>query len=220
MTEQKSPLYIFVDESGNFDFTNKGTNHFVLGAFATYDPIQSATNLLKLKYALLREGYDITQFHAAEDKQIIRDLVFKSIDSIPLSMSHVIYGNKHLLAPNLQTDQGIYSLFGRAMIRFYRNGLNIDRTSSIIIIFDQALPAKKRGYLAGILKPELKELGIPFRIYFHKMSTDFNGQIADYISWAKYVELERSETRPWNFLQASSRPTDFDIFRRSTRSYY
>jgi hypothetical protein len=29
---------------------------------------------------------------------------------------------------------------------------------------------------------------------------DFNGQIADYIAWAHYVNLERGEVRPTNAL--------------------
>lgn len=32
-------LYLFIDESGNFDFSPKGTKYFVLTALATFDPL-------------------------------------------------------------------------------------------------------------------------------------------------------------------------------------
>jgi len=213
MTDQKLPFYIFIDESGNFDFTSKGTKHFVLGAYATFQPAESALSLLRLKYELLNKGVDNPEFHASYDKQAVRDRVFETINKIPMFKPHVIYGNKELLVTRLRSDQGIYTLFRRAMIRFYCASIDTSVTSNVVVIFDQALTKTKQGILAGVLKPELKKLGIPFGLYFHRMSTEYNGQIADYISWSKYVSLERNEPRPWAALQLGCRPTDFNIFQ-------
>lgn len=69
-------------------------------------------------------------------------------------------------------------------------------------------------------KPELKGLRKPFRIYFHQMQADANGQFADYICWPKYVELERGENRPWQAIQQTLRPTIFNIFRTDQTHYY
>ena len=79
MTDQKLPFYIFIDESGNFDFTSKGTKHFVLGAYATFQPAESALSLLRLKYELLNKGVDNPEFHASYDKQAVRDRDRKSV---------------------------------------------------------------------------------------------------------------------------------------------
>jgi hypothetical protein len=35
-------LFIFIDESGNFDFSDKGTDHFVMACVATLSPLDSA----------------------------------------------------------------------------------------------------------------------------------------------------------------------------------
>lgn len=70
------------------------------------------------------------------------------------------------------------------------------------------------------VKPELKANKKPFRIYFHQMKTDANGQIADYICWAKYVELERNEPRPWVAIASSLKPTEFDIIQSGYKPYY
>jgi hypothetical protein len=37
---------------------------------------------------------------------------------------------------------------------------------------------------------------MPYRIYFQSVNYDFNGQVADYVSWSHYVALERAEMRP------------------------
>lgn len=90
-------LFIFIDESGNFDFTPSGTSHFVLGGVATTSPASSAKEFLTLKYRLLKEGNDVSEFHASEDRQIIRDQVFPVINSMPEINAHVIYGDKHFV---------------------------------------------------------------------------------------------------------------------------
>jgi len=51
-------LYIFIDESGNFDFTKKGTKYFILTGFATFNPVINREKLLELKYDLCARGYD------------------------------------------------------------------------------------------------------------------------------------------------------------------
>ena len=109
-------LYLFLDESGNFDFPPSGTSHFVLGGVATTSPASSAKEFLTLKYRLLKEGNDVSEFHASEDRQFIRNQVFPVINSMTEINAHVIYGDKHFLATSLQSPSGIYSLYGKAMI--------------------------------------------------------------------------------------------------------
>jgi hypothetical protein len=46
-------LFIFIDESGNFDFSDKGTDHFVMACVATLSPLDSARALDELIYQLL-----------------------------------------------------------------------------------------------------------------------------------------------------------------------
>jgi len=50
-------LYVFIDESGNMDFSDKGTKHFVLAALTTLQPLVSSSALQSLKYSLLKENF-------------------------------------------------------------------------------------------------------------------------------------------------------------------
>jgi hypothetical protein len=213
-------LFVFIDESGNFDFSNLGTAHFVMASVMATLPLESASRLNALKYELLTEGVDVSDFHASEDKQSIRDRVFPIIDSLEGVRVHVIFGDKHFLPPNLQSPEGLYGLFGKAIVKFAFRSYSVDSFSQVVIVFDQALSKKKQGAFMAAVKPELKAIRKPFRIYFHQMKTDANGQIADYICWAKFVELERNEMRPWSAITTRLRPTSFNIFHNGHTQYY
>lgn len=67
------------------------------------------------------------------------------------------------------------------------------------------------------IKPDLKASGRPFRIYFQQMSTDLNGQIADYVAWARYVGVSRDEHRPWAALRRAG-AAEFDAFSAGSAS--
>ena len=73
-------LYIFLDEGGNFDFSPKGTNHFTFTSVAKERPFELHRQLSELKYDLLEEGTQIEYFHAAEDRQAVRDRVLEIIE--------------------------------------------------------------------------------------------------------------------------------------------
>ena len=213
-------LFLFIDESGNFDFSDSGTTHFVMACVAALAPLESAGKLNSLKYNLLSEGYDISSFHATEDRQFVRDRVFPLIDGLRNIRAHVIYGDKHSAAPSLHSAENLYALFGKAIMKFALLDFGKDKYHQIVVIFDQSLTKKKQGAFMAAVKPELKGLGKPFRIYFHQMKTDANGQIADYICWAKYVVLERNENRPWDSIQQTLKPTSSNIFRYDCTRYY
>ena len=75
-------LFLFIDESGNFDFSPKGTKYFVLTCLSSFKPIEDRQKLLQLRYDLLADSTDQEFFHATEDKQIVRDKVFEIIKSL------------------------------------------------------------------------------------------------------------------------------------------
>jgi hypothetical protein len=211
-TLEEQTLYIFIDESGNFDFSSSGTTYFVMAALSALRPVASASVLHQLRYAWLASGEDISSFHASEDKQAVRDSVFKSLKDLRNLNAHVIYGEKKLTMNKLQNIGDFYILFAESLISHMLKIYNTDEYQKVVIILDQALPKRKENLFLQSVKPELKRLGKPFYIYFQRMVSDANGQIADYVAWAKYVQLTRNEVRPWNALSESISPTEFDIF--------
>jgi hypothetical protein len=73
-------LYLFVDESGNLDFSPSGTPYYGFGALSTRDPAAIEYALSTLKYELVSEGGEpLERFHATDDRQAVRDRVFEAL---------------------------------------------------------------------------------------------------------------------------------------------
>jgi hypothetical protein len=212
-------LFIFLDESGNLDFSKKGTAHFVLAAITALQPIQSSTVLQNLKYRLLSEGEDTQHFHASEDKQSIRDEVFNVINSLTNIHVNYIHAEKCKAHPAVRDTSDFYGLLGKTLLTYLLKSYRATQFDQVIVIFDKALTKKEQNKFLKTIKPQLKLLGKPYRIYFHQTLSDFNGQIADYAAWAKYVSLERSEDRPLRAIE-NIKVTSFDIFKNGTTKYY
>lgn len=216
-----SYLYVFIDESGNLDFSSKGTRHFVLAAVTARTPLESSKVLQELKYDLLARGSggdEYENFHASEDKQIVRDQVLNNIKTLTNLKINYIFADKRKTHPKYHNDS-FYSLLGSALVKYLLKVHSASPYEKVIIVFDQALTKKERNNFLKAVKPELKEIGTPYAIYFHRTMSDFNGQIADYCAWAKYVSLERGEERPLVAIEQIPKD-EFDIFAAGTTYYY
>ena len=197
-------VYVFIDESGNFDFSPKGTRHFVLSAVISSDPVHSSHVLQRLKYKLLAEhtgGKIFQHFHATEDQQCIRDRVFDTIRNLGKNLQiFSLFVEKRLLLPQYHTPAELYALIGGTLISGIFEVLK-KTPKKIILIFDKALKEKEQAAFFKIVKPKLKHSKIPYAIYFHHTFSDFNGQIADYTAWAKFRSLESEDHRSLQFLK-------------------
>lgn len=72
-----------------------------------------------------------------------------------------------------------------------------------IMIFDQTITGGHRETLRRDLSSLFESRALHLTVMFHPLNTDFNGQIADYIAWAKFRELERSDIDPWVLISKS-----------------
>lgn len=138
-----------------------------------------------------------------------------------LSGIHVnyIHAEKCKTHPSIQSKADFYGLLGKTLLTYLLKGYRAAQYDQVVIIFDKALTKKEQNRFLKTIKPQLKALGKPYQIYFHQTLSDFNGQVADYAAWAKYVSLERSENRPLQAL-GNIKSTSFDIFQNGKTKYY
>ena len=202
-------LYIYLDESGNFDFTDKGTPFLLLCAMTTTQPATTQQPLQELKYKLLEDGTDIEGFHATEDEQRVRDLVFKSIGGLDGIGFHYAYIDKKRLSADQKNDALIYELLSKKILDHCLSLEIAIEADKIIVIFDKVFNARGQKKQKALIKPVLAATGKPYWLYFHRIMLDFNAQIADYGAWALYVKLSRNEKRPMMELEVFQ-PTILD----------
>jgi hypothetical protein len=229
------PLYIFLDESGNLDFSTKGSRFWSLTALCTSDPAKGRNTFLSLHYELAAQGSGIEHFHATEDKQAVRDLMFDKIIELEDGCEvHTVLAEKRKAHPSLykssrmvkgkpkevSQETKFYSLVCRILLKFIMNRGAFREASSFVIVLSSIFNKEKHAQIEGALKTALKGLtSKPFWIYFRANKSDINCQIADYCGWAIYVAWERSERRPLDKIGKIAK-SQFDLFRIGTRIFY
>ena len=215
MSKIRRTLYIYLDESGNLDFTEKGTEYFVLSAMMTFNPAESQRSLQTLKYDLLERGVDAEFFHASPDMQEVRNEVFRAINQSVNLKFNFVYANKRTMPVSQQNSIDLYSETAQVVLRSCLNNRSVNsKTEKVIVIFDKTLTNKENSALQKSMKPFLKATNKPFYLYFHQVKSDFNAQIADYACWALYRGLEAGDKRAFSEIKNFPH-TIVEVFQKS-----
>jgi hypothetical protein len=237
--EERKTLFIFLDESGNLDFSPKGSRFWSLTALCTFEPVHGRESLLHLRYGLADEGIGLECFHAAEDKQEIRDRVFECIHLMPDKFQvHAIIAEKRKTHPSLyrrhilkksgkklgmklvRDESPFYDRVCRVLLRYIFDLPRFSYAEKIVVVLSSIFNKEKHSAIEGTLKSYLKECTKkPFAIYFHQNKADLNCQIADYCGWAIAIKWERQEFRSYKLVAPRVR-SEFEIFRTGTKYFY
>ena len=68
--------YIFLDEAGNFDFSDSGTRYFTLASVSARRPFEWASRFDEFKHDCIERGIGIEYFHCYNDSRRVRGSVF------------------------------------------------------------------------------------------------------------------------------------------------
>ncbi|WP_353107921.1 DUF3800 domain-containing protein [Gordonia sp. (in: high G+C Gram-positive bacteria)] len=216
--ETEKTLYVFMDESGDMTFDKKGSQHFVLSAVVTDDPCISASVIQELKYEQMSKGSEHFEFHATENSVGTRKRVAATISTLSTIRVHSLWIDKAYTHHSKQSKVALFSLFGSAMGRYL--GLSLgDQYTQIIMVFDSVLTKKEQGAFKQAVIPNLKKIDVKFRLLFHPVKSELNGQIADYFSWSLYRHLEVDDPEPRARL-AKIPWTDFNLFQSGHTQYW
>ena len=77
-------MYIFLDEGGNLDFSGSGTKYFTFTSLSKERPFKEYKAMNDLKYDLIELETEIEYFHASEDRQAVRNRLFRVCILMPL----------------------------------------------------------------------------------------------------------------------------------------
>jgi len=221
-------LFIFVDEAGNFDFLKTGTKFFIITSSTTTDPHYLRENLLKLKYEFWLNGLNLEYFHASEDKNNVREEVFKFINSIKKNIqidSVIVQKNKtnpklYINEKSKEKGLNIYQLSLKCLLKYIFNRYKISEINKIIIILSSIFEKSKRELILKTIKKFLKEnFKIPFEIYFFDSKSDLNCQIIDYINWSIYRKWESNDLKYYDYIKEMIK-SEFEIFKKGENLYY
>ena len=217
-------LYVFVDVSGNYDFSATGTKYIVLTSVMCTDICPGVLELYKLKHNMIDQGVDIEYFHAAEDRQVVRNGVFNVIAGLTGLRIDSVVVDKRKTAPNIRPRNIFYPKMVEYLLRypFDSRGIDVGSFDKVFIFMDRegSRSSEKNALVKAVKLSLSRHLGkVPYVICMHSSISHYYLQIVDYCSWAIYVKHERQECRPYINIQ-SLITSEFAIFAQVDVTWY
>ena len=190
--------YIFLDEAGNFDFSDKGTRYFTLASVSARRPFDWVSPLDEFKHDCIERGIGIEYFHCYNDSRRVRSSVFDLIES----------SSADLNVDYLVVDKSKVSPFLRDQSRFYPEMLGLllslvipveaesGETDEIIVITDTIPVNRRRRAVEKTVQTTLVRMLPPrtrYRLLHHQSRSHYGLQVADYCCWAVFRKWESKD---------------------------
>jgi len=215
-------LYVFLDEAGDFNFSATGTRFFTLTTVCRARPFTWDTPLLSLKYDLIEAGFDIECFHAAEDRQVVRDQVFDIVGQY-LAGTRIdsLIVEKPKTGPALQVVGEFYPRMIGYLLRYVLRAANLAGCNEVIAITDTIPLRRKRQAIEKAIKVSLAAMlpkGTKYAMLHHASKSCVGLQVADYCNWAVFRKWERGDLRSYELVRGAIY-SELDIFRAGMRYY-
>jgi hypothetical protein len=210
-SDSRRITYLYFDEAGNFDFSPGGTRVFAMTCLVAHRPFAFHGSLLDIKYDLLEAGLNIELFHAAEDRQAVRNQVFGVIaNCLPLVEAYSVIVQKRRVDPSRRAPHVLYrDAFARLVERACSPA--VLATDHVVAITDHLPVNRQRAAFEKALKPYLKQhLGATasYDLFHHQSRSDLNLQVADYVSWAVYRKWNSGDSRSYDLIESCMRSED------------
>lgn len=216
-------LHAHLDESGDLNFTPRGSKFYIFAVAWTFDPQSLANDLVGLRFGYLKQGVDLHRFHACEDQQRVRDaVVAKLVDRATWAYAALVI-EKNKVNPAIRDEHHFYPKFATMLLRFVLRGC-VRASTQQVLIFTDDLPVKKKRDAVkkainvacrGELPPRIR-----FGCYHHPCASNKWLQVADYCAWAVGRKWERGDPRTYDQLRSRLERSELNVTARGMTTYY
>jgi hypothetical protein len=224
-------LYIFIDESGNFEFSVKGSAFYTFTALLTYTPNKYVENINQLRLDIVSgnllpklspeylENNLCSHFHATEDRQPVRDLFFDLICHMDNLSVNAVVVRKNRTNPTLRNPHQFYPKFLGSLLDYI---FQVYKYNELCIFVAGAAVTDRKKQFIKTIKEEINKRHprTPYRIYFPNTASHCYLQIVDYINWAIFKKWESSDGRSYKLIKKFLQSSERDIFRYGDTDYY
>lgn len=198
-------LYIFLDEGGNLDFSINGTKYFTLTSITKERPFYAFSDLTDLKYDFIEQGIELEYFHASEDRQQVRNEVFKIINKhFKNSEIDSLIVEKRKIDSDYYSEIRFYPLMLGALLTLILNRIKVSEYSKILIFTDSIPVKSKKKAVEKSIKTILSNIlskNIEYAILHHSSKSNFDLQITDYCNWAVYRKWDKNDERFYSLIK-------------------
>lgn len=221
-----APLYVFVDEHGNLDFSPSGTKYLILTALSCQRPFWWYPSVASLRFDIIEELHlDLERFHATEDAWPTKQRVFSLIGEhcAEFRLDSVII-EKRKAHPKFQEDSRFYPEHLGILLDYVITGWSFKHhIPETIVITDRIPHRRKRSIIERALKSILKRRfsTTRYHVYHHDSKSNIGLQVVDYCCWAIQRKWVEDDTRSFKYISgAISKGSEFEIFRGGDLYYY
>ena len=197
--------YIFLDESGNFDFRASGTRYLVLTSVSMRRPFLVCRHLDDYKHDCIENGTNIEFFHCYNDRQPTRhavfDLIATHLDNFRI---RCVVVEKAKVAPTKQHASRLYQWMLGYLLRGALSTELRMGARKVIVITDTIPVNKKRRTVEKSIQRAVAVNQLPrlkYRILHHHSRSHFGLQVADYCCWAIFRKWERSDRTSYRHIR-------------------
>lgn len=226
-----NPLFVYIDESGDFNYTPSGSKYYIITALATFCPSEKEAELTKLRQDILVGNLGLVldtkylekklskKFHATEDKQVVRDMVFDEICQMRYCRTYSIVIQKNKLNPALYDSANFYSKFMGYVLKYIFKAYSFSKIS----IFVSGIPINdhKATFKKAVVQ-QIENNGVrkPFTISYPPADSICMLQVVDYINWAIYRKWEKEDLRSYCLIQKFMGAPELDLCKKGDTIYY
>lgn len=225
------PLFVYIDEAGDFNFTPNGSKFYSITATITHCPWESLDDISKLRHGILGKekhsqlGQEYLEdslchkFHASEDKQAVRDDFFSIIAKMTLIKAHSVVIRKNRANPSIREPYKFYSTIICSLLDYVFKTYEYSR----LCIFVDSIPMNKRkiDFLKAIkTKLKSKQSEKEYLIFFPPSASNPYLQISDYINWAIFRKWENNDERSYVLIEKILGKKELDMFASGNSEYY
>jgi len=217
-----SQFHIFADEAGCFTF-NRGQNvsrYFILCTISMRD-CAVGDNMVRLRRQLARDGLSVgDQFHATEDRQIVRDRVYQEICKHEFTIQATIM-EKSKSRPHIRESKPTFYKYG--WYYHFKHGIARSLPPTVdLLVTAAAIGSRKErtSFLASVndVIGQLMPRGT-WQTDFCSSAVDPCVQVADYCAWAIQRKYERGDERSYDLIKDKI-TYEFDLWSRGDTHYY
>ena len=107
---QQDTVYMYLDESGNFDFGPRGSELFIMTCVVMNRPFRLSHVLMDFRYDCLESGIEIEKFHACEDTRDVRLGVYKRLAALSSGVrAYTVSIEKSQVPEEMKKPSALYS---------------------------------------------------------------------------------------------------------------
>lgn len=216
------PVYVFADESGNFDFAVKqGASRYFILTTVTAPDCTVGHELLALRRRLASLGATMKDaFHGAEDSWPVRAQVLQLLQKHPFRVDATILEKRKALPRIRHSDEYFYQIAWYYHFKHIAPRV-VAPTRELVVIGSTIGTKSKKVAFAAAVKSVVTQCSPTTKYEVASLAavSDPCLQVADYCSWAISRKWESGRDDAYKMIAAKVR-TEFDMFRTGATYYY